>query len=445
MTKVGNTLFIIFLIVAQSALAIAVGVAALLYLSKDVVPSGVYVGEQGIYIGGLSYTDAVKAIEADCAGKFKHKSLLVDVENSKTYELSFSQIGAIADGNATIRLLGILKGIKDIPEFLNTQFGHFKPVLQPIVRFNEGKLRQALMELSEKINVAPTDASISYKNGVIDKKAETNGISLNITNTVEVIRNQLSTDPWGTVKLSRSGNFELQAVVPSVKIIDFDEIQQVFSEYTTQIVDEELSESIKSAADAINGEFLPAAADKGNPSVFSFVERLTAENAEFENNNEGYDQVASTLYAALLSAGVPVNSITRLPHKLSVDYIEPGLDAWISGDAGDLKFFNPFNHKIAIFAQTEGDKVKVVIAGSISDKKGKYEIETEITQRFASPVYYVENKSLRSGEKVILDPGREGIMVNVFRNGELIGSDTYEAEKKIVQIGPGTDWKDGDK
>jgi hypothetical protein len=60
-------------------------------------------------------------------------------------------------------------------------------------------------------------------------------------------------------------------------------------------------------------------------------------------------------------------------------------------------------------------------------------------------VYYVENRNLKPGEKVILNPGKEGVMVNVYRNGELIGPDKYEAEKAIVQIGPNTDWKNENK
>lgn len=443
MIKMRNTLLIFLLIVFQSALAITVGVAALYIVSLKTVPSGVYAGE--LSIGGMSYTDAVKAVEDEYIDKFKLKTLLLDVENGEIHEIPFSQIDVKVDGNATIQSIRVLKGLKDIPNLFNTHFGQSKPVLQPIVKFNEGKLRLALLELSEKSYIATTNAVIRYKDGKIDKKAETNGMSLNVTNTVEVIRNKLSTDPWSAVKLSRAGNFELQALEPSIKLKDYDEIQQVLAEYTTKIVDEELSDCIEMAVEAINGVVLPANNNTDKPHEFSFVEELMTKNINFENDNEGYDQVASTLYAALLSAGIPAESITRLAHKLAVDYIEPGLDAWISGSEGDLKFANPFSHKIAMFAQMQGGRVKVVIAGSLSDKKGKVEIKTEIAQRFAPPIYNVENISLKPGEKVVLNPGKEGVLVNVFRNGKLIGTDTYEAEKKIVQIGPNTDWKNDDK
>lgn len=442
MIKTRKTLIVFLLIMIQSALAITAGVVVLFNVSLKAVPTGVYVEE--LSIGDMSYPDAVKAVEADYKDKFENKSLKLEVEQGETYEIPFSQIDADVDGNATVHSLKVLNGIKDIPVLLNSYFGHSKPVLRPVIKFNESKLRKALLELSDKIYIAPSDAEINYKDNKIDKKAETGGISLNVSNAVDVIRNQLLTDLWVSVKFTRSPNYELQAVPPSKKLRDYDEIQQVLAEYSTKIVDEELSECIELAIDTINGAVLPAAGSEG-AQEFSFVEWLKNENADFENDSEGYDQVASTLYAALLTAGIPADSITRLAHKLSVDYIEPGLDAWISGSAGDLKFSNPYGHKIAIFAQLEDGRVKVVVAGSMSDKKEKYEIKTEITQRFAPHVYNVENSSLKPGEKVVLNPGKEGVMVNVLRNGEFIYNDKYEAEKMIVQIGPNTDWKNIDK
>jgi uncharacterized protein YabE (DUF348 family) len=64
------------------------------------------------------------------------------------------------------------------------------------------------------------------------------------------------------------------------------------------------------------------------------------------------------------------------------------------------------------------------------------EIRTEIVQRYEPPVYYVEDKNLEQGEKIILNPGKDGIVVNVYRNGTLIGTDEYEAEKTIIQVSP---------
>ncbi|NBK93441.1 vancomycin resistance protein [bacterium 1XD21-13] len=62
----------------------------------------------------------------------------------------------------------------------------------------------------------------------------------------------------------------------------------------------------------------------------------------------GICQVSSTLYAAMLSAGLPATE--RHSHSLNVGYIPVGMDATISGTALDLKFTNIFSHPIQIQA-----------------------------------------------------------------------------------------------
>ena len=81
----------------------------------------------------------------------------------------------------------------------------------------------------------------------------------------------------------------------------------------------------------------------------------------------------------------------------------------------------------------------VAIAGNRDDRTDKSVIRTQIVQKSSPPVYYVENRDLKPGEKVVLDPGKEGVTVRVYRNDELISTDTYEAESSIVQIGPSID------
>jgi vancomycin resistance protein YoaR len=435
-SRTRKTLLIFLLVVVQSAIAISAGIAALYIMSQKSLPPEVYVGD--LSVGGMGYPEAVKKVETAYADKFKLDTIKIETEKG-TFKIPYSQINAKIDGNAIQDSFSEINSINGIPNLFNVYFGNARTILKPVVKLNEGKLREALLELTDKLYVAPVDAEIIYKDGVIERKSETNGVSLNVANAAELISKQISENPWKPVKFKRSGNYELQAVLPEIKLKDYEEIRQVLAEYSTDIAEDELIDSIELAINSINGIVLPAAVKGNEAQPFSFVEWLMNENADFENDNEGYDQVASTLYAALLSAGIPADSITRLPHKLAVDYIDPGLDAWISGSAGDLRFANPFGHKLAIFAQMENGRIKVVIAGDIDDKKGNYKITTEITQRFKPAVYNVENECLKPGESIVLNPGKDGIAVNLYINGEFVKSDKYESEKAIVQIGPGTE------
>lgn len=65
----------------------------------------------------------------------------------------------------------------------------------------------------------------------------------------------------------------------------------------------------------------------------------------------GICQVSSTLYAAMLSAGLPATE--RHPHSLKMDYIPEGMDATISGNTLDLKFTNVFAEPIQIQASAD--------------------------------------------------------------------------------------------
>jgi len=428
-------------ILAQSALAVALGVVALSKASANTLPAGACV--EALHIGSLTREEAVAAVESKYTDELRFKSLRLIFGEDKEFEIPFSQIEAYVDASETVGKLMPGNGFEDAFRIFKTYFGQSEQNVVPVIKYNEGKLRAALVEIADKVYVPPVDAQIGVSGGVVVKKPETPGRELNISNTVETIYKQLSSNPWEPVAISDSSSFEFQPVEPLIKIKDFDDIQQVFAEYTIFVADDELLDSVRFAVDAINGVFIEPYDSSGD--VFSLVEILKNKDKAFETDNEGYDQVASALYAALLSAGLPTESITRVPHKLRVDYIEPGLDAWISGNAGDLKFTNPFKHKIAVFASVERGMINVAIAGHMSDDAGDFKLETEIVQKVAPPVYYVENNNLKPGEKRVLSAGKDGLVVNVLRNGEIIGTDTYEAEKAIIQIGPDTDWKNENK
>lgn len=65
----------------------------------------------------------------------------------------------------------------------------------------------------------------------------------------------------------------------------------------------------------------------------------------------GICQVSSTLYAAMIQAGLPATE--RHPHSMTVSYIPEGMDATISTPYKDLKFVNIFESSIQIIATTD--------------------------------------------------------------------------------------------
>lgn len=87
-------------------------------------------------------------------------------------------------------------------------------------------------------------------------------------------------------------------------------------------------------------------------SANGYVEAPTIVNKKYVPGiGGGICQVSSTLYAAMLNAGLPATE--RHPHSLKVAYIPEGMDATISGTALDLRFTNTFAEPIQIQATAD--------------------------------------------------------------------------------------------
>ena len=71
----------------------------------------------------------------------------------------------------------------------------------------------------------------------------------------------------------------------------------------------------------------------------------------------GICQVSSTLYACMLTVGLPATE--RHPHSLPVTYLPEGMDATISGTTLDLKFVNIYDKPLMITASAENGNLTV--------------------------------------------------------------------------------------
>ena len=83
------------------------------------------------------------------------------------------------------------------------------------------------------------------------------------------------------------------------------------------------------------------------------------------NKTKGYGggicQISSTLYNAVLNAGLEV--VERHEHSHEVPYIETGKDATVSYGADDFKFKNNSKRVITINASTTNDVLAISIEG----------------------------------------------------------------------------------
>lgn len=163
---------------------------------------------------------------------------------------------------------------------------------------------------------------------------------------VAVTQNQATTT--GAVQQSTSGN--------------------VIGSCTTSYVDNNSrSVNVELAASRINGTvvqpgqsfsfsntILPRTAANGYLPAPIYISGRTG-----TGTGGGVCQVSSTLYAAMVYAGLPATE--RHAHSLPVTYLPEGLDATIAGNYMDLKFTNIYSQPLLIQASAEGGTLTVTL------------------------------------------------------------------------------------
>ena len=166
----------------------------------------------------------------------------------------------------------------------------------------------------------------------------------------------------------------------------------------------------------------------------------------------GICQVSSTLYNAVVNAGLTVNK--RTPHAIPSSYVEKGLDATVSDDRYDFVFSNNTNSDIYI--ETEFVKVKgyyhsrFTIYGRPDPNGYTYKLVSQVVETIPLPDPTYEKDT--TGEHAFYDDetavksnGREGYVVDVYLvtldskgleiSREKKYTDTYKASAPVYWIG----------
>ncbi|MCL6615438.1 MAG: VanW family protein, partial [Firmicutes bacterium] len=120
----------------------------------------------------------------------------------------------------------------------------------------------------------------------------------------------------------------------------------------------------------------------------------------------GVCQVSSTLFNAVLLAGLPVRK--RTTHSQPSTYVPLGRDATVVYDAVDFVFANDGGRPVLITAGAVGSRLVVAVVGH-RETKPKVEITVEIKERIPFSVEVENDPGLAAGaEAVLQDPDAGG-------------------------------------
>lgn len=155
----------------------------------------------------------------------------------------------------------------------------------------------------------------------------------------------------------------------------------------------------------------------------------------------GVCQVSSTLYNALLFADLKPTK--RSHHSMPVAYLPIGRDAAVAYDYIDLRFKNTSGSALLFKTSVEGDRLRVAIFGSRTDKV--VDLESTVEEEILATVEEKLDLSLAPGHREVVREGASGYKVSVWRTvtrrgklikRELVSKDYYRPVTKLVAVGP---------
>ena len=161
-----------------------------------------------------------------------------------------------------------------------------------------------------------------------------------------------------------------------------------------------------------------------------------------EDVGGGICQTASTLYNAVLKAGLKV--VRRQPHCTPVVYVPYGLDATVAYGAVDFQFENDTDNPVYVYAHAKGRSLTFRLYSKRNP--GRHVVLEKVRQVVTpSTTTVVEDKTLPAGKRVVKDKGAPGYNIQWKRTieddgkparTELITS-RYKPVSAIVAVGAG--------
>lgn len=409
------------IILVQSLIGISIGIAVAYAAVKDTVPGHTVIAAENV--GGLPAVEAEKQVKDQLDALLRNGKIKIQVDGEATCEVRYRDLGVTVKMDETLQKVLGKEHIGDsLTCFITGDLAGQERQVVPVLSVDLQRMKEQLNDFAPALDKKPVNASVSLSGDTVKKIPETIGRKLNKEKAADTILRHLSSHLLEPVEFRVAAGMELEPSKPEYTLEDLKGVDGVISSYVTEIESGETLESIRLAVAAINQSIIPF--DKGSSrGTFSFVSKLKCLNALQETEDEGYNQVASTLYAAVLTAGIEQKGIIRSPHSTTVDYIQPGLDARVFGDALDLQFRNSTGAPLVILAEARNGKVQISLAGKVLSGQKQSKLKVEVKNEITPPVIKVPSDQLAPGMEREISPGRAGLEVQVTRtrtgnNGE---------------------------
>jgi vancomycin resistance protein YoaR len=324
---------------------------------------------------------------------------------------------------------------RDLIKFVNPNGG-----------FNDDKITNEIINIANKINRDPQNPKFNFDSGKVSE-------FLPALDGIEVKNEKLKENMIETLnKFETSNEKSVTLEIPVTKTPSEVTTDKINNLGIKELIGRGTSTYYHSIPGRVHNVVLAASRINGilvKPGeIFSFNESLgdvsaftgyqqayiISEGKTILGDGGGVCQVSSTLFRALLNAGLPITE--RSAHAYRVGYYEqsspPGFDATVYGPSPDLKFKNDTSNYILIVANSDPKHYSLVFEIYGTSDGRKVTISKPVISNIipALPTVYQDDPTLKTGVLKQIDYSAAGAKVTFDYNVERDGVNLFS--KKFI-------------
>ncbi|MCI9534593.1 MAG: vanomycin resistance protein VanB [Lachnospiraceae bacterium] len=432
-----------------AAAAAAVFFAGPAYGKEKTLPDGFFVGE--ISLGGMTEEQARQAVAAE-AERLSERKITLDIAGNVS-SVTAEKLGVSWSNKDVVeRAMDQVSSGNLVRQYMMRKDTEKSPVHIPLeTRVDESKAESFIKSQTEGLMDEPQNASIVRTDGAFQITPGVSGKVVDMAATKMALDQALLNQSQDEVRAT--------AVVaekqPDIVEEDLASIGDVLGTFTTDFSSSGSSRSgnLSNGASKINGHVLmPGETLSGYECMHPFTTAngyYTAAAYEggrvVDSIGGGVCQIATTLYNAALRAELEITQ--RQNHSMVVGYVKPSMDAAIAGTVKDIKITNNYSTPIYVEGYTENRKLTFTIYGKETrpgNRTVEYVSETLSSFSPGAPAEQVD-PSMAPGSRRQVQSAHRGVKSRLWKvvtvdgvetERTLLHTDTYNASKAIVLVGP---------
>ncbi len=318
------------------------------------------------------------------------------------------------------------------------------PSYRLIAKVDAAPMKEFTTAFADTLKQDPINAELAAVNGqIVVTRPHVDGRKLNVDTASQAITQKLDAAP-GNAPLTITVSPEIiQAAVKESNIKELG-IKELIGTGTTQFIGSPSNRihNITTGATFLNGELIPPGGEFSTVKTLGAVDGSTGylpelvikENRTTPEYGGGLCQVSTTLFRAVMNAGLKVTE--RSNHSYRVSYYEPpvGLDATIYLPKPDFKFANDTPGYILVQSKVVGTKITFDLYGTKDGRTSAISDPIVSNIKDPGPAIYSNTDTLFQGEVKQIEKAHAGATAVatyvVTRDGKEINRQTFRSVYK---------------